>query len=66
MAAVADSEAVSSAREALITFTLYTRPDYDVNWHHEVVAKKLDRVLAGQCRRLWRKSSAGKPLGSWC
>lgn len=40
------------ARQALIAFTLYTCPDYDVNWHHELVARKLDQVLAGTCRRL--------------
>jgi len=51
---VAESTATEEAcaREALITFTLYTNTVYDVNWHHEVVAKKLDRVLSGQCRRL--------------
>jgi predicted phage terminase large subunit-like protein len=38
---------VQLARQSLITFTLFTRPDYEVNWHHEVVARALDRVLAG-------------------
>lgn len=40
------------ARQSLITFTVYTNPAYDVNWHHQVVADALDRVLAGTCRRL--------------
>ena len=40
------------ARRSLLPFTSYTKTDYLVNWHHAVVAEALDRVLAGQCRRL--------------
>ena len=40
------------ARRDLLSFTLYTNPDYEVNWHHRIVAEALDRVLAGKCRRL--------------
>lgn len=40
------------ARRTLLSFTSYTRPDYEVNWHHRVVGDALDRVLAGECRRL--------------
>src|SRR6188508_708829 len=40
------------ARRGLLPFTKYTKDDYDVNWHHRLVAKKLDEVLAGTCRRL--------------
>lgn len=40
------------ARRSLLTFTTYTNPTYEVNWHHTVVGAALDRVLAGQCRRL--------------
>lgn len=40
------------ARRTLIDFIKYTKPDYEINWHHEVVAEALDRVLAGTCRRL--------------
>lgn len=39
-------------RRSLLTFTTYTNPAYEVNWHHAVVGAALDRVLAGQCRRL--------------
>ena len=39
-------------RLSLLDFTTYTRPDYEVNWHHRIVAKKLDDVLSGKCRRL--------------
>lgn len=39
-------------RRSNLTFTCYTNPDYQVNWHHKLVGEKLDRVLAGKCRRL--------------
>lgn len=39
-------------RRTNLTFTLYTNHDYEVNWHHRLVASELDRVLAGKCRRL--------------
>lgn len=39
-------------RRSLLNFITYTRPDYEVNWHHRVVASALDRVLAGESRRL--------------
>ena len=41
-----------NARRNLLDFTTYTKPDYQANWHHKVLAKMLDRVAAGQCRRL--------------
>lgn len=47
-----DATAKSIARQSLITFTLYTFLEYLVNWHHQLVAKALDRVLEGKCRRL--------------
>lgn len=40
------------ARRSLLAFTVYTNPDYEINWHHEVVAEALERVLDGICRRL--------------
>jgi predicted phage terminase large subunit-like protein len=40
------------AMNTLLAFTLYTRPNYQVNWHHEHLARMLDRVATGQCRRL--------------
>lgn len=47
-----EDTAARSARKQLLPFTVYTRPDYDVNWHHREIARWLDRVLAGLCRRL--------------
>lgn len=37
---------------SLIEFTKATKPDYKVNWHHEVVARELDLVFAGVTRYL--------------
>jgi hypothetical protein len=43
---------VALARLTLLDFTTFTKPDYLTNWHHKVVAGALDKVLAGECRRL--------------
>jgi len=40
------------ARQNLLPFTTYTKPDYATNWHHAVLAEKLDAVAASRCRRL--------------
>lgn len=40
------------ARRSFIPFITYVNPDYQVNWHHQIVADALDRVLTGRCRRL--------------
>lgn len=46
------------ARAHLLPFTLYTMKDiegfcfYDVNWHHKVMAKYLDRFVSKQIKRL--------------
>jgi len=40
------------ARRNLINFTRYTFPDYEDNWHHRLLAKKLDKVVSGDIRRL--------------
>ena len=41
-----------TAASTLLAFTQYTKPDYRKNWHHETLAKMLDRVAMGSCRRL--------------
>lgn len=43
---------VELAKRTLIDFTVFTNPDYEVNFHHVVVAEALDRVLDGKCKRL--------------
>jgi predicted phage terminase large subunit-like protein len=40
------------ARRRVIDFTLYTKPKYQVNWHHAVLGSYLDRFLAGEIERL--------------
>ena len=40
------------ARRSLLDFTTYTKPDYRVNWHHKALTDALDRVIAGDCKRL--------------
>ena len=40
------------ARTSLLDFTLYTMPEYEVNWHHKVICDVLDRFLAGEIKRL--------------
>jgi hypothetical protein len=40
------------ARRNLLDFTLYTYPNYQVNWHHELLCSYLDRFVAGDIKRL--------------
>ncbi len=40
------------ARRNLLDFTLYTFPDYQVNWHHEVLCNYLDKFIRGDIKRL--------------
>ena len=40
------------ARESLQEFTLYTKPDYELNWHHALLCQYLDRFIAGDITRL--------------
>jgi predicted phage terminase large subunit-like protein len=40
------------ARKDILAFTLYTKPDYEVNWHHRRLAKKLNQWISGEIRYL--------------
>jgi predicted phage terminase large subunit-like protein len=40
------------ARRGLLAFTQYTMPDYETNWHHEVLCAQLDRLVSGEIKRL--------------
>lgn len=40
------------ARRRLINFTTYTKPDYQVNWHHERLCDALDKMISGDIKRL--------------
>lgn len=50
--ALLEDELTKLSRRGLLAFTKFTKPDYDINWHHKIVAHKLDQVLAGKIRRL--------------
>ncbi len=40
------------ARRSLLDFTLYTMPEYQVNWHHERMAEQLDKFSKGKLNKL--------------
>jgi len=42
----------SDAKESLLKFTCFTKPDYFVNWHHRIMCEKLDRFARGDLKRL--------------
>src|SRR5580692_9814531 len=45
-------EALNYARPELLDFTLHTKPDYEVSWHHRALCKTLDRFVSGEIKRL--------------
>lgn len=45
-------QARRKARSNLLDFTLYTYPNYRVNWHHRLLCQYLDRFVSGAIRRL--------------
>ncbi|MFU8803623.1 MAG: phage terminase large subunit [Bradymonadaceae bacterium] len=48
-----EEEALEAARESLLAFTLYTFDgDFDVNWHHRLLAEKLEQFARGEVKRL--------------
>lgn len=40
------------ARRSILDFTLHTKPDYQINWHHRIVARYLDMFARGELTRL--------------
>lgn len=40
------------ARRNLLDFTTYNFPDYDISWHHKVLASKLEAVARGEIKKL--------------
>src|SRR3990172_1582720 len=40
-------EARQAARNDLLRFTQYTKPDYDTNWHHRAICGVLNNVVRG-------------------
>lgn len=45
-------QAIRNARKDILSFTRFTKPDYDVAWHHERLAEKLDKWIRGEIRNL--------------
>lgn len=43
---------IELARKDLLAFTLYTKEDYQVNWHHRELAKKLNLFALGKVKYL--------------
>jgi predicted phage terminase large subunit-like protein len=43
---------LSMAKRSLIDYCILMQGNYVPNWHHEVIAKKLEEVEEGTCRRL--------------
>lgn len=41
-----------AARESILSFTTYTKPDYFVGWHHRLMARYIDDLVEGRIRRL--------------
>lgn len=39
------AEAILKARSDLLAFTLYTKGDYEVNWHHRLMCDKLNQFI---------------------
>lgn len=46
------AEAIDRARSGLLNFTVFTKPDYQVGWHHRALCRKLNDFAAGKIRRL--------------
>ncbi|MCK9593444.1 MAG: phage terminase large subunit [Methanoregula sp.] len=40
------------ARSSLLEFTRYTKDDYEVNWHHQLLCEYLDKFVSGKIKRL--------------
>lgn len=47
-----DEIARERARRRLLDFVQYTKPDYEVNWHHEIICRELDALVSGETTRL--------------
>jgi hypothetical protein len=43
---------VELAKRKFLNFVTYTKKDYEVNWHHELLASYLDRFSSGDIKKL--------------
>jgi predicted phage terminase large subunit-like protein len=46
------ADLVYRAREGLLNFTDFTKPNYKVNWHHRLICQKLNQFARGEVKRL--------------
>ena len=47
-----EEQAIRLARKDLLAFTRYTKPDYEVGWHHLALSKKLNDFAEGKTQYL--------------
>lgn len=40
------------ANQSLLSFTTYTKPEYEINWHHKALCEHLDKFAKGEIKRL--------------
>lgn len=45
-------EALEIARNNFLGFVCYTKPDFQINWHHKIMADKLEQFAHGKIKRL--------------
>lgn len=50
--ALEEEVALERARTGMLAFAVHTMPSYEVNFHHRLIAQKLDAFLAGDILRL--------------
>lgn len=50
--ATLDTPEIIQARESIEGFTLFTKQDYQVSWHHRKIFDAVDRWIAGEITRL--------------
>lgn len=43
---------IKQAQKDFLSFIHYTMPGYKANWHHEIIAHKLDQIIKGKINRL--------------
>lgn len=43
---------IRGARENFLSFIKYTKPDYRVGWHNELICKYLDKFVSGEIKNL--------------
>jgi predicted phage terminase large subunit-like protein len=42
----------SIAEESFLDFITYTKPDYEINWHHEIICREIEALVRGETKRL--------------